>query len=257
MSIIDKISLLWPLVIKPGIVITAVFAVVVFVSVRIWHGRIRVLVWFAVFFVLILSSAIGSVRVYNFLNPEITDANSENYSRYFSDMQDKHIRAAEKYGIPLPISGKLEVATKAKEYRLKRVRSNYYFHIAPLTHSVPYLTENALVILTEIGDNFKDSLDSKGIAQHKIFVTSLLRTDEDVEKLMQKNINAVKNSAHRYATTFDISYTTFIPVGFTIRTNTADLKKVLVDVLRDMCDQKKCYVRYEQKQKCFHITARQ
>lgn len=256
MSIIDKISLLWPLVIKPGLVITAVITVMVFLSIRIWQRRTRVFVRIAVSTVLILSSAIGAVRIYNFLNPDIIDVNSENYSRYFSDMQDKHIRAAEKYGIPLPISGKSDVATKAKEYRLKRVRSNYYFHIAPLTHSVPYLTENAFVILTEIGNNFKDSLDSKGIAQHKIFVTSLLRTDEDVEKLMRENINTVKNSAHRYATTFDISYTTYIPVGFTVQTNSADLKKVLAEVLSDMRTQKKCYVRYEQKQRCFHITAR-
>lgn len=34
------------------------------------------------------------------------------------------------------------------------------------------------------------------------------------------------------------------------------LKSVLADVLQDLRLQKKCYVRYEFKQGCFHITAR-
>ena len=37
---------------------------------------------------------------------------------------------------------------------------------------------------------------------------------------------------------------------------TDKLKSVLAEVLQDLRKQKKCYVRYEFKQGCFHITVR-
>ena len=83
-----------------------------------------------------------------------------------------------------------------------------------------------------------------------------LSVDQDVEKLMKKNSVAVKNSAHRYATTFDISYTQFVPIGLTAKTDKNVLKKVLAEVLRDLRDEKLCYVKYEKSQNCFHITVR-
>ena len=84
----------------------------------------------------------------------------------------------------------------------------------------------------------------------------LLRTDEDVAKLMKSNKVAVKNSAHRYATTFDISYVRFIPRGLALNYDQARMKQVLAEVLRDLREEKMCYVRYESSQKCFHITSR-
>ena len=36
----------------------------------------------------------------------------------------------------------------------------------------------------------------------------------------------------------------------------AILKNVLGEVLRDLRKQNKCYVKYEVKQRCFHITTR-
>jgi adenylosuccinate lyase len=91
---------------------------------------------------------------------------------------------------------------------------------------------------------------------HKIVVTSLLRTDADIEKLMRQNSVAVKNSAHRHATTFDISYTRFVPASITTNANPHEMKKVLAEVLRDLRDAKLCYVKYEKSQNCFHITSR-
>jgi hypothetical protein len=73
---------------------------------------------------------------------------------------------------------------------------------------------------------------------------------------MKMNNVAVKNSAHRYATTFDISYKNFVPVGLNLKVDRGDLKKVLAEVLRDLRNEKLCYVRYETSQSCFHITTR-
>ena len=112
-----------------------------------------------------------------------------------------------------------------------------------------------------IGKNFLDSLESKGLNPNKIIVTSVLRTQEDIEKLQKSNPNSVKNSAHCYATTFDITYARYDKIKFknfrrceSVEKET--LKKVLGEVLRDLRKQNKCYVKYEVKQRCFHITTR-
>ena len=80
-------------------------------------------------------------------------------------------------------------------------------------------------------------MDSKGLCDHKIVVTSILRTDEDVERLMKRNNVAVKNSAHRYATTFDVSYRNFVPVGLNLKRIGENLKR---------CSQK-CFVTFAMK----------
>jgi hypothetical protein len=73
---------------------------------------------------------------------------------------------------------------------------------------------------------------------------------------MKRNSVAVKNSAHRYATTFDISYIRYEPVGLCVRSDVGVLKSVLAGVLDDLREEKLCYVKYEKNQACFHITVR-
>ena len=101
-------------------------------------------------------------------------------------------------------------------------------------------------------------LKSQGIASHRIIVTSLLRTEEDIELLRESgNVNASKNSAHCYATTFDITYARYdksISLGKSADTDT--LTEILADVLKELKAQNKCYVKYEIRQRCFHITSR-
>ena len=92
-------------------------------------------------------------------------------------------------------------------------------------------------------------------------VTSVLRTKDDVKRLRKGNGNASLNSAHFYGTTFDVAYARFKkvedPDGCTMQDVSQDtLKLVLAEVLYDMQKNKKCYIKYEVKQGCFHITAR-
>jgi hypothetical protein len=153
-----------------------------------------------------------------------------------------------------------EDAEKRKN-ELVYVGANPYYHIDPLYSSIPYLVPRAAALLQDIGRNFFDSLQVKHIPLHKIIVTSLMRTKDDVAKLQTHNKNATENSCHLYGTTFDISYTKFItvrdPRGEKRRLVRDDtLKFVLSEVLRDLRNQNRCYVKYEVKQACFHITTR-
>ena len=96
---------------------------------------------------------------------------------------------------------------------------------------------------------------------HRLIVTSVLRTQEDVGRLRRFNGNATENSCHLYGTTFDICYNRYEtledpngPHRRAVRNDT--LKYVLSEVLRDMRQQGRCFIKYEVKQGCFHMTVR-
>ena len=214
----------------------------------------KIFLWTCVVIILLSASAFGFFKFWNyFCTDYVNEPYHEKYSEYFNDMQQTQIAAARKYGIT-PISDRKAAKNIIKQENLVKIRSCRNYKVAQLRNSIPYLTEDATWLLTKISENFRDSLDSKGIERHKIIVTSVLRTDEDVQRLMDYNTVAVKNSAHRHATTFDISYRYFETALFTFKTNEVELKKTLGEVLRDLRKNGLCYVRYEIKPGCFHIT---
>lgn len=181
------------------------------------------------------------------------------YKRSFGDLNEKHLNVAQALGIP-PISSR-EEAERIKG-KLQLITTNELYAVDSLTHSLPYLIPEAASLLDTIGSNFLDSLASKGLNPNKIVVTSVLRTKEDVKRLRRRNGNASENSAHFYGTTFDVSWKRFQKVededGRPLQDVSSDtLKLVLSEVLRDLKQAEKCYVKYELKQGCFHITARQ
>ena len=183
-----------------------------------------------------------------------------NYATLFNDQNGVQLKSAAQFGIKQPLKNRDE-ADDVKD-GLIRIRSNSHYEIAKLTHSIPYLTNGAAELLDMIGKNFLDSLESKGLNPNKIIVTSVLKTQEDIKKLQKSgNPNSVSNSAHCYATTFDIAYayydkTWFKNFRFCESVEAKILQKVLGEVLRDLRKEKKCYVKYEAKQRCFHITTR-
>ena len=144
---------------------------------------------------------------------------------------------------------------------LKEIVSCERYDVDSLTHSIPFLVPRAAALLDTLGINFLDSLESKGLNPNKIIVTSVLRTKDDVKKLRRTNGNASLNSCHFYGTTFDVSWKRFTkvedPGGRPMQDVSADtLKLVLSEVLRDLRKAERCYVKYELKQGCFHITTR-
>ena len=183
-----------------------------------------------------------------------------NYASVFNDLNPVQLNAAKSLGIDQPLKNR--AALNDMKGGLVKIDDNRHYKVASLSYSVPYLTKGAAELLDMIGKNFLDSLESKGLNPNKIIVTSVLRTQEDVKKLRKSgNKNATQNSAHCYATTFDITYARYDKVYFNNfrwcqSVDEKTLKKVLGEVLRDLKGQKKCYVKHEVSQRCFHITTR-
>lgn len=180
------------------------------------------------------------------------------FGNTFPDQNDVQLLAAEKYGVK-PVADRADAERRKDE--LVYVGSNPFFHVDRLKNSIPYLVPRAAVLLQDIGSNFFDSLQVKGIPLHKIIVTSVLRSRADVAQLQSRNSNATTNSCHLYATTFDVCYnrykTVSDPDGRERRKVQNDtLKWVLSEVLRDLREQQRCLIKYEVKQGCFHITVK-
>lgn len=180
------------------------------------------------------------------------------YKRAFNDLNDTQLNIAQAIGVPA-IANRAE-AEKLKK-RLTLIESNDYYVVDELTHSVPYLIPGAAELVSDIGKNFLDSLSNKGLNPNKVIITSVLRTEDDVKRLRRSNVNASMNSAHCHGTTFDISWKRFEKVeekdGHPYESVSSEtLKLVLSEVLRDLKAANRCYVKYELKQGCFHITSR-
>ena len=180
------------------------------------------------------------------------------YKRSFPDLNDKHLEVAKAVGIR-PLEDR-EEAESMKE-KLTHITDNEFYVVDSLTHSIPYLVPRASALLDTIGSNFLDSLAAKGLNPNQVIVTSVLRTQSDVKRLRRRNVNASANSAHCFGATFDVSWKRFKKVededGRPLQDVGSDtLKLVLSEVLRDLRQAEKCYIKYELKQGCFHITAR-
>lgn len=173
--------------------------------------------------------------------------------RAFNDSNYLHIATAEKIGIK-PMNS-LRNAWEGGR-KLQRLESCEAFYLDNLTHSLPYLVPKAHKLLTDIGLAFRDSLRQRGGGDYRVKVTSVLRTPRLVKRLRRRNRNAVDTSAHLYGTTFDISYAKFICDSTRTPRTQEDLKNLLGEVVDQMRRQGRCYVKYEYKQACFHITAR-
>lgn len=179
-----------------------------------------------------------------------------NYNREFNDLQELHIVSAINNGIT-PMAVKDDTLNRGEELvRLPDELELYKTY--ELTHSVPFLVPSAAKLLMDISLNFRDSLYSKQLPLYRLFLTSVTRTDDDIIGLTKRNINVSDNSAHRYGTTFDISWKRFDQVDSdTINQIPPErLKLVLAQVIFDLKQQQRCYVKHERKQACFHITVR-
>ena len=179
------------------------------------------------------------------------------FGNTFPDQQDVQILAANQHGVA-PVQNREEA--EHSKGKLVYVGSNPFFYVDKLNNSIPYLVPKASVLLQDIGRAYFDSLQIKGIPLHKIIVTSILRTKDDVAKLRTRNGNATENSCHLYGTTFDICYNRYKQVQTKdqprrqVQNDT--LKWVFSEVLRDFRNKNRCYIKYEVHQGCFHITVR-
>ena len=181
-----------------------------------------------------------------------------NYHQAFPDTNAVQLAAAAKWGVK-PVRNREDAEARKKE--LVYVDASPYYHVDRLRQSIPYLVPRAAILLHDIGEAFFDSLHVKGVPLHRFIVTRVLRTEEDVARLRRFNGNATEKSCHLYGTTFDICSNRYKtvedPDGPRRREVRNDsLKYVLSEVLRDMREQGRCYIKYEVKQGCYHMTVR-
>lgn len=180
------------------------------------------------------------------------------YYESFPDSQEVQLRAAMRWGVS-SVRDREDAEQRKKD--LVFIDASPYYQVDHLWYSIPYLVPRAAALLHDIGRAYFDSLQVKGLPLHRLLVTSVLRSENDVQRLRRHNGNATENSCHLYGTTFDISYNRYItvqdPEGPERRQVRNDsLKYILCEVLRDKRMEGRCYVKYERKQGCFHMTVR-
>ena len=180
-----------------------------------------------------------------------------NYRLKFNDLQVKQHAVASAIGLQRPPKDRDDAASMRKS--LVEIKTNDNYIVDSLTHSVPFLIPSAKRELDSIGAEWADILKRNNLPHYRFYVTSVLRTQEDIKYLQRSgNINSVTQSCHCYGTTFDLAY-----MRYNKDTRTRDymhednLKLVLGQVLLNHQRAGKIYVKYEAKQSCFHITVRQ
>ena len=179
------------------------------------------------------------------------------YKDRFNDLQSKQHEVASAIGLSRPPKDRADAASMRKS--LVEIKTNDNYIVDSLTHSVPYLIPSAKRELDAIGAEWADILSRNGLPHYRFYVTSVLRTQEDIKYLQRSgNINSVTQSCHCYGTTFDLAYMRYDKVSRTHAYMHEDnLKLVLGQVLLNHQRAGKIFVKYEWKQSCFHITVRQ
>ena len=178
------------------------------------------------------------------------------YKDKFRDTQSKQEQAAKAIGLSSPPQNRQQAAKMRSQLTLIKTNENYI--VDSLTHSIPYLVPTAAAELESIGKEFADILQRNNLPHYRFYVTSVLRTKDDVKYLQKSgNVNATANSCHCYGTTFDLAYYRYDKVTHTREYMHQDnIKLVLGQVLLNHQRAGKIYVKYEWKQACFHITVR-
>jgi len=188
----------------------------------------------------------GNYKHREFPTGEINKKRNLNYNKVFNHKNDVHLAAAQKLGIPpQPDRAALENHT----HKLVKLEDTRYYHVDKMTQSQPYLVPDAADFLTALGRLWQQYHGSHS----RFIITSCTRTDADIKKLRRINVNSTKDSAHRYGTTIDITYNRYDTRD---RVWDGKLKADLGRALYDMQEAGHCYVKYEYKQACFHITVR-
>lgn len=124
----------------------------------------------------------------------------------------KQVEAARRLGVDPP-RDTAEVRALLRDAALVALEdSTRYWTVRKLTHSFPYVTDDAHGMLEELGRRFQDRLDSLGLPPYRFEITSALRTAELQQALRGGNPNASRTtSSHEFGTTVDIAYRAFSP----------------------------------------------
>jgi hypothetical protein len=174
-----------------------------------------------------------------------------------------------------------QMASLAERGRLVRMDdTTRYWVVDTLTQSAPFLTPDAVAMLTEMGRRFQARLDTLGLPHFRMEVTSVMRTAEDQADLRRINANASKIvSAHQFGTTLDVSHLRFaapanplpdssaktasdpraaqlyaLALDSVAAHNAPALSAILGRVIHQMKGEGKLLVMMERRQAVYHMT---
>lgn len=160
-------------------------------------------------------------------------------------------------GIGKPLKFKRQITQLVEDSTLVLLQPNNYFTIDTLFHSFAVVRPQVKVFLNQLGANLQYKLKNTPYEKVQFTVTSAFRTESTVRRLMRKNKNAIKNSAHLHGTTVDISYKTFFLNNKQLSDSEAKyIKETLSQILFKMREKKKCWVKFEYFQTCYHTVVK-
>lgn len=183
--------------------------------------------------------------------PEL-NLNTLDYGRTFDDINDTQLVAARRNGLRRPEL----VSDPSISDELLPIASNDLYVVEPMSYAKPYLVPDAVLMLQYIGLRFQELVGEAYPDRHiRFIVTSALRSQDDVQRLRRSNRNATETSCHCFGTTIDITYIRFRDENG----NDLDdlrLKNLLSQTLYELRYEGICYVKYERRQGCYHLTLR-
>lgn len=196
---------------------------------------------------LYLGAIIDEVKDYVFRNHFGKSATCKQCNYYFPDGVILHELAYIKEGIKPQKKNSGLIRLYSKKVLVK-VDDNNYYRVAPLTHSMPFVLPKVVTFLDKLGMAYEEKCMKEDIPYYPFVITSLTRTKESVKALQRVNGNAVSQSAHLKGKTLDISYRTFN--GYSRQLT------LFVETVREFRKNNLCYVKFEKRQECLHITVR-
>jgi len=133
----------------------------------------------------------------------------------------------------------------SKSGTLQKIKTNNLFIVRNARFSVPYILPKGLDFINELANLYYSKCKSDSLNYIPFTISSVTRSKESVEKLIENNGNAIKNSSHLRGKTFDINYSAF--------NKNKKQTKALTAVLNDLKKQNRCFVKFE-RNGCLHIT---
>jgi hypothetical protein len=155
-----------------------------------------------------------------------------------------------------PLKRERDVRLAVGSGKLIPVSPTDHYILDTMQYSFPFALPGTKAFIDTIAMRFQEKLINTELAGTRLIVTSLLRTESSVERLLRHNRNAIRNSAHLHGTTFDLSYAHYDFERPLSLEESDYLKEVLALTLFELRREKKCWVTYELFQTCFHVVKR-
>ena len=223
--------------------------------------------WFCSLVIFFMSPHQTQMWLTNTFEGKVTSLQQLNAERkycnfYFShswrmnDHVQDHWQESRTNGVTYIPQRKYDILRELRNGQLVEFVSNEKYFIDTMYYSYPVARPFVKEFVNELWDRFQSKLQQTDLYGAKLVLTSFTRTTSTIQRLKRKNRNAIKNSTHLHGTTFDISYHTFMHSRELSEGEIEHLKETLATVLFEMRDEKKCHVKYEYFQTCFHVVCR-